>query len=239
MSDPLLSLVTGTVNREASLKRLVHSIVERTTVSWECVIADASDTPIDETSFPANVRVIPDRPRSTCTQGYNRAFHATRGQWVLFLNDDAEVMPGYAEAAIEFMKAHDHIGLGALHYSEDGGPYHVNSAWNCIYANFGILSRAIGEHVGWFDTDLDMYGCDNSLTFRVLLAGHGVADIPDARIRHHSEKDEVRTANQASRLRDNETLHDKYWPLRDQWLSTYQRLRIPNETLAWSHGRKP
>lgn len=239
MSHPLLSLVTGHVNRHRSLVRLIQSIREHTSVSWELVISDASDE-CYQTNDP-RILVIEEKPRLSNTQGYNRAFHRAKGQWIIYLNDDAEVTQGYDVEAIRFMKDHPFIGLGALHYSEPPDiPFHVNSAWGpAIYANFGIINKAVGSLVGWFDTDLHMYGNDNSLTFRVLLAGYGVADIPNARIIHHSEKDRIRWENQRHKLPDNEVLLQKYWRLRHQWLSTFNRLKVDTGTIPWDGGIPP
>lgn len=237
MTGPVLSLVTGTRNRQESFTRLLDSIIRNTSVSWELIVSDASDETY-QLDYPGNVVVIAERPRLGCVRGYNAAFERARGVWVLWLNDDAEVLPNYANVAIDFMESHPRIGLGALMYSENGGPFRVNSAWGAIYANFGILRRELGERVGWFDEDLEMYGCDNSISIRVLMAGHGVAGIEDAKVIHHSEQDHLRVENQRSRIRDTHILQHKYLPLRDQWLNTYNCLRVPGPE-PWQHGVDP
>lgn len=233
----MLSLVTGTVNRPDSFRNLVRSIAEHTTVPWELVVSDASDEPV--TCELENVRILPERPRLGNVKGYNRAFRAALGEWVIYLNDDAEVMPGYDVAAIQFMEKQPKIGLGALHYSDRGGPYHVNSAWGCIYANFGILRRSLGDKVGWFDEDLTMYGNDNSLTLRVLLARYGVADIPNAKILHHSVQDKVRIENQKLRAQDSHRLSSKYMSDKHVWQYVFNQHRIDSGHEPWAHGVAP
>ncbi len=234
-----LSLVTGTVNRHESFARLVRSIVEHTTVDWELVVSDASDTPVESTDY--RVRLLPEKPRLGCVKGYNRAFRAALGEWVLYLNDDAEVTPNYDVAAISFMEAHPKIGIGALHYSEpeNGKDFHYNGAWGVPYANFGILKRELGDKIGWFDEALVMYGNDNSLTLRILLQDLGISDIPDARILHWPQKDALRAENQKTRMRDTETLAAAYMPLRRYWLDSYSKHRVPGHTEAWPHGQEP
>lgn len=237
---PTLSIVTGTRNRPRQLLRLCNSIAAHTVVDWELIIADASDEPLDTLGFPSNVRVLPERPRLGCSRAYNRAFSHARGEWVIWLNDDCEVMPGYDTAAIAFMEAHPQIGLGALHYSENDGPFHVNSAWGCIYPNFGIISRELGNKVGWFDDEcVVMYGCDNTLALRVLLADKGIADIPNARVLHHSEQDAERRENQKNRLADNQRLQAKYMPLRHIWLANFRKHALPSPFVPWPHGARP
>lgn len=231
---PKLSLVTGKVERDEPFNRLFRSVIERTTVDYEFIIADASETPFQ--CKPKNVHVIHEKPRKGHVKGYNAAFRACRGDWVIWLNDDAEVCEGYDVAAIEFMESHPKIGLGALHYSENGSEFHWNSAWGCGYPNFGIFPRTLGEQVDFFDEELTMYGADNSIAIRILLAGYGIADIPNAKIIHHSEKDSIREENQKTRRRDNQTLTSKYMPRRREWTRTFNLHRHFCTADPWSHG---
>lgn len=234
---PKLSLVTGTVNRHAAFARLVASVVAHTSAPWEMVVTDASDVPVE--CGDERVLIIPERPRMGHSRGYNAAFKQCRGEFVIWLNDDAEVCGGYDTEAMAFMEAHPRIGLGCLHYSENGGPFHINSAWGVPYANFGIIRRVVGNQVGWFDEELTMYGADNSIAFRVLMHDYGIADIPHAKVIHHSEKDQVRAENQKSRAADNQRLQNKYMPHRRQWTAAFQRNRVATGTAPWAHGRQP
>lgn len=232
-----LSLVTGTLNRPDSFRRLLDSILRYTETEWEFIVSDASKEPYSG-DVPDNVFIHHEKPRLGHTKGYNAAFRSCTGDYVIWLNDDAEVCEGYDTTAIEFMDTHPRIGLGALHYSECGGPFHVNSAWGAIYANFGIFPRELGLKVGFYDEEIEMYGADNSFAFRVLLAGYGIADIPEARILHHSVKDALRQQNQVNRMRDNHLLTKKYIPLKHYWLPVYSKHRR-EMSIPWSHGLQP
>lgn len=233
---PVLSIVLGTRNRPMDFRRLVDSIERHTPMEWEIVVSDASDTSIENQPVATSetwpkIHVIPERPPKGCTQGYNIAFRKARGDFVLWLNDDCEVMPGYAEAAIGFMESHPEIGLGALYYADAGTreTFHVNTCgFKMLYANFGILRRNLGQRVGWFDEDLTMYGNDNSLTYRVLMAGKGVAGIPEARIFHHSTRDQHRIENNDYDFRHQQAdlLKAKYQSHLPQMRETYERARL-------------
>lgn len=236
-NSPILSLVTGKVERDISFRRLVDSILRNTVVDFELIVSDASDIAyVPESKF---IKVIHEKPRKTHSHGYNAAFRACSGKFAIWLNDDAEVCPGYDTESIVFMEAHPRIGLGALHYSENGGPFHVNEAYGCIYGNFGIVRKELGDSVGWFDPDLRMYGCDNSLAFRILLADYGIADISKAKILHHSVNDPIRSQNQIGRPRDNQILTDRYMPQRTEWLAAFRRHYVNTGTVPWVHGREP
>ncbi len=209
---PILSLVTGTRNRPGSFKRLVDSVETHTDMAWEMIVADASDVPL--TSDHPRVRILPERPRRGMSRGYNQACREARGEFVLWLNDDAEVLAHYAEEAIRFMRAYPEIGLGALYYAEGATDFHVNAYFGMVYANFGILRRELGDAIGWFDEEIPMYGNDNALTFKVLLAGKGVSGIPQARLLHHPVFDRERLENldETRRAEDAERLVRKYAP---------------------------
>lgn len=227
--NPVLSLVTGTRNRPQDIQRLVASIRAHTPMPWELVVSDASDEPVGE--FGDRVRIIPERPRLGCTKGYNVAFRAATGKWVIWLNDDCTVMPGYAEAAIRTMEANPQFGLGALYYADagTGQGYHINECeFGMIYANFGIISRELGEQVGWFDEICEMYGNDNSLAYRVLMAGKGITGIPEARIFHHSTQDAQRIANNDYAFRHYQAnlLWDKYRPYLADMRKAYEQARM-------------
>lgn len=203
-------------------------------MDWELVVSDASDDSVSSVVLPSRiwnrVRLIPEKPRLGCTKGYNVAFRQASGEWVMWINDDCEVDPGYAETAIEFMRSHPEIGLGAFYYSD---PNHIGWKVNTcmfgmLYANFGILSRKLGDKVGWFDEDLTMYGNDNSLTYRILMAGKGVAAIPNARIIHHSTKDahRIENNNYGYRQQQGDLLRAKYTPHSAAMRAVYHRTAV-------------
>jgi hypothetical protein len=119
-------------------------------------------------------------------------------------------MPGYDTAAIDFMEKNPDCGLGALYYANTTLPYFIQTYQEMIYANFGIISRELGEKIGWMDEVVRMYGNDNSVAFRVLLAGYGIGSIPDARIWHHPFQDRYRIENVNGQPADAEKLMGKY-----------------------------
>lgn len=226
-----LSLITGSLNRAASLERLVQSIQKHTTTKWELIIADASEIPYK--TEDERITVLEERPPLGHVAGYNQAFRAAIGDWVLWLNDDAEVCEGYDSIAIEFMRTHPQIGLGAIYYKEGtlpNLPWHVNQHLGIVYANFGILLREVGNEVGWFGNDLSMYGADNQLTFNMLLSGRGVADIPGAHIIHHAEQDHSLRQHQTDRIQASRFLHRTYSPHYSAMQQTYHRLE---NTKSW------
>jgi len=209
---PVLSIVTGTVDRQDSLQRFVRSVVEITTLDYELLIIDAGSSPT-QVNLPPQARIIAERPRRTYVAGYNAAFRECKGEFVTWMNDDAEVTQGWDVAAVDFMRQNPDIGLGCMPFRDPGeAAFRICDLWYLPYANFGIIRRKIGDAVGWFDQDLTMYGSDNAITFKVLLAGHGVAPIYASRVIHHRVKDQVRASNQNSRIADGRLITSRYMP---------------------------
>lgn len=201
MSTPTLSVITGHWNRPKEIARLTRWVAERTPpVDYEFLISDCSEVPFDPGDDP-RVRVIRDWPKTTCANGYEMAVCEAKGKWILWLNDDAEPMPHYAENAVEFMLAHPDVGLGALYWCHSCPPFRIDE-WpaGVPYANFGIFRRELAmrwEHP--FDADLvPMYGMDNALSLKVWLAGLGVVGIPDAKVINHRVHDAQRQHNEAN-----------------------------------------
>lgn len=225
MQAPRVSIVTGTWNREACMKRLVESIVrcspDQSVMPWELIVSDASDPVYDPSVWPKSpivTKILSEHPRLGCTGAYNRAFREARGTWVIWLNDDCEVQPGWMSSSVAFMEAHPTVGLGCLFWRDFHElKWHVNKAyWDVYYANFGIISKTLGDRLGWFDSDLEMYGCDTSLAYKTWLAGFGVVGIPDAKVLHYRHKDQYRKANQDSVEKDTNKIFDNYLPWKDR-----------------------
>ena len=210
MIDPVLSIVVGTVDRPAHIAKCIESVVQHTTVPWELIVTDASREPLVLEKPDERIRVIREAPRLGHAKGYNRAFREARGKWVCWLNDDAEATPGWASSAVQFMESAPWCGLGCFYHSENGCCYHLNEYQGFIYANFGILSKEFGDELCWFDECVNMYGADNSITFKTLLSGRGVSGIPGGKLMHRPIWDAVREQNVAGQIEDARKLMDKY-----------------------------
>lgn len=211
-----LSIVTGTVERPDAIRRMISSVFQHARVpDWELIVADASERPL--IMKHDRIRVIHERPRAGHAVGYNRAFKTAKGEFVCWLNDDVVVTPGWDSAAVRFLEENPWCGLGAIYYSESGCCPHINfyPYPDMPYANFGIIRKDFGDKIGWFDEECRMYGSDNSITFKTVLAGRGVAGVRGSRIEHWPVMDEIKRANVAGQADDAKALMDRYRPLID------------------------
>jgi GT2 family glycosyltransferase len=228
MDQPLLSVIVGTIDRPQHIANCIESVRRHTTIPYELIVGDASERhPPLVSSGP--LRVVREKPRLGHAKGYNQLFRQARGKWVCWLNDDARVTPGWANNAVAFMEYTPWVGLGCFYYSEHGCCFHLSQYQDFIYANFGILSKQFGDRIGWFDECVRMYGADNSITFKTILAGKGVSGIPGAKIMHEPISDDIRRGNMAGQKSDEKALLDKYRPF--MWEMKKSMARLPQSPL--------
>jgi GT2 family glycosyltransferase len=223
MSDPVLSIVTGARNRPETLARLVRSVLEHTRHPFELLIGDASDgAPF--ASRDERVRVLPEPLRLGPARGYNELFRRARGAFVAYLNDDAEVLPGWSAAALDVFARHPEIDLACLPLIEPGDPQPFVLLYQQMpVAQMGVLRRDAGRALGWFDERFWFYGADTDLSLRALFAGRRLAPAYGRLLVHHKLEDAERRSNM-ERVAPDRQLLDRLWKGRlDAARSRYRR----------------
>lgn len=236
-----LSIVTGTRNRADSYRRFIAS-VERTvpdSIQYEVIVSEASDDPPGGSyAQPVrNICVLYERPRAGMVKGYNAAFRDAKGEYVVWFNDDAELLSGWAENALGFMREHPEVGMGCLFFLDHNGSkpdlgkpaedvaklkpaeraefgwntqFVTQTIYSLPYANFGIFPRELGERVGWFGDGFEIYAGDTSFSFSIIDAGYAVAGIRNARLLHYRARDSERNENRLN-VGDDRRAFDAKW----------------------------
>lgn len=237
-----LSIVTGAKDRPEGFTRLLDSIIKHTPPGWELIVADASVEPI--VCNDPRVKLLREWPPQGPVIGYNKCFREARGEFVCWLNDDSECLPGWATEAISFLEKNPQIGIAALYFS-DGyfppGRAGVQQFEGMPYANFGVFRRTLLDEIerneprgklGAFLDTLFMYGNDNSLCFRCLKLGYGIVGVPTAQVIHHRPLGRAPHAEgSARRHEDYERLMREFRPhlesMRTVYAATSVRLQGP------------
>lgn len=121
----MLSILIVNWNTRDQLRACLQSIFKFPPIgTFETVVVDndSSDgsAAMVESEFP-DVRLLTPGENAGYARGNNLAFAAAKGEWLLTLNPDTEVLPGTLERAVEVLSAHPTYGaLGAKLVGPDG-----------------------------------------------------------------------------------------------------------------------
>jgi glycosyltransferase involved in cell wall biosynthesis len=99
---PLLTIITPTYNRAASLPAMIESVREQSWANWEMVIVDDGSTDTTRTvveSYREDLRIrYFHKPNSGVADTRNVAVAKARGEYMFFLDSDDVMLPGTLEA---------------------------------------------------------------------------------------------------------------------------------------------
>lgn len=117
MSTPLISIIIPTRDRLALLLRCIESIEARTTYrQYEILIIDNNSQAPQTLAYLASLphRVLRDNAPFNFARLNNRAAALAKGEHLLFLNNDMEVItPGWVEALLEHAQRKEVGAVGA------------------------------------------------------------------------------------------------------------------------------
>lgn len=215
---PLVSIIIATRDRVQLLKQCIGSIVARTdaSVAYEIIVADNDSSEAETLQYfhSSGLRIVRVPGPFNFSAINNAAACAARGELLLFLNNDTEVIePGWLSAMVEWAQQpsigcvgakllfgdgrFQHVGV-TLH---DGSAYHpgygerptphgwVNTElvrnYSAVTAACLMMRRSLFDEVGGFDESFPVAYNDVDLCVRVLRAGYRNLYTPYAALYHH------------------------------------------------------
>lgn len=199
-SDIEISVIFGTYNRFLFLKRCVESVRKACEeISFEIVVTDGGSK--DETvqwlqAQPDVVYIAGDL--SGAVPAFNAASKRARGNFVLTLNDDAELHPlAVVRALAEFQDPL--VGQVAFAFQEHG-QLKIDTMFGVPYANFGMVRTNIVRAVeritgGIWAPCYRTYGGDNELSCWVYRLGYKLVPLRSAQVIHRICVDILRKNN--------------------------------------------
>lgn len=192
-----ISVVIGTLNRLALLKRAIESIVRETRRPFHIYVADAgsSDGTADYLRGLQSdrVTVILEGERRGQARSYNEVFRTVTSRYVCWLSDDNEVVNGGLDEAAAILDEVEELGMVALKVRDMQGPFagvpYIGgvSSIGILNVNQGMLRTGVLHEVGGFSEDFRDYGIDPDLTTRVLLAGYDIAYTKCVALNHYRD----------------------------------------------------
>lgn len=204
-----LSVIIKTLNEGANIEQTIAAVrVAAAAHRHEIIVADSlSDDDTLTRALAAGARTIQltDAAHRSCGVGAQLGFQIARGRFVYLLDGDMECVPGFIDAALDYLCAHARVAGVAGDMAElSEGSYEFKArkrqfeqlaqgGWHgespCLDGG-GIFRRDALDQVG-FVTDRNLHSYEEKeLGFRLNAAGWTMVRIPLAAVRHkgHAEK---------------------------------------------------
>jgi GT2 family glycosyltransferase len=177
MDKPLVSIITINFNQLEHTMALLESLQHLTYPRVEVIVVDncsASDpTRVIREKYP-RVTVIASGENLGFAGGNNLGIKQSRGEYLLFLNNDTEVDPGFLEPLVELFETNPRAGAASpkiLYYnSEDTIQYAGSTCVNPMTGRntrVGFMEKDRGQHDQLRETDL-AHGCAMMVPKRVV-----------------------------------------------------------------------
>lgn len=214
MSPPLVSVVIPCYNQGGFLAEAIASVRRQTFGSFEIVVVDDGSTePQTLSTFtqlsPQDCKVLHTTNRGLAAARNHGILHSS-GKYILPLDADDRIAPGYLEAAVTLLENDDRIGIVypvVEFFGERSGVWRQSefSATRLLYENMIVASavfrRADWERVGGYREDMRFGWEDWEFWLSLVESGCGVVKLPEVMFYYRIRRDSMtRTLNNRQKL---------------------------------------
>lgn len=213
---PLASVIVLNWNGEALITECVDSLLAQTYLRLEILVVDNASTDrsvsLIRERYGEKVCLIVNPANLGFAAGNNVGIAASRGAYVLLINNDAVADPGWVEALVREAEADPRVGMCASKILTYDDPRVIDSAGLLLSRDglgrgrgrmqrdavefnkpedvllpsgcAALYRRAMLDQIGLFDEEFFMYCDDVDLGLRGRVAGWRCRFVPDAVVRH-------------------------------------------------------
>lgn len=180
VESPLLTVILVLFNRAELTLRCLRSLAEDSSIPLEIIAVDNAST--DETVALLDrldgVKVIRNRENRGFLLAVNQAARRAQGRYLLFLNNDAELLPGALASVLRVMESAPDIGaVGGKLILTDG---RLQEAGSIVWSDGSCLGYGRGDSpfapMYMFRRDVDYCSAAFLLTGRELFLESGLFD---------------------------------------------------------------
>lgn len=220
MSEPIITIVTGTINRLPFLQKMIASAYEAACgLSIDFIIIDSNST--DGTAewcfTQPNIRYINSGEPRGAIRAFTDGGMMSKARYTLLANDDIEFLPYSILSAYRHLE--DDPRCGAVAFADDRyGKFEVRQHWVQVngdrmmypYAQVGLFRTELMKQAGvWGADDPDFggkgaytYGGDNYLSSRLVEFGYHICSTELAKVHDFVCDDQTRERNSSRQLHD-------------------------------------
>lgn len=186
---PLVSIIIPTYNRSRFLQETIESVLRQTYPNVEVIVVDdgsTDDTPEAMARYEGRVDYI-RQPNRGVAAARNAGFHAAKGEYLCFLDDDDLFLPLKIERQMHILDRQPHVGLAHCRYYRADGQGNLLDKpgllpegdvlrelvrWNFVWMGAPLIRRECLERVGLFDEQVSSVTADWDMWLRIAMAGY-------------------------------------------------------------------
>ena len=247
--SPLTSIIVLTYNQLRYTKKCIESIFQNTQKPYELIIVDNGSTDgtiefFESDAFSSHVgtrmKIIKNNENKGFAGGNNQGIAASSGEYILLMNNDVVVTPGWLERMISCCEKRPEIGIVGPRTNCVSGLQHVESVdynvdsledLNRFSENFKtinakkstqmlrivgfcmLIKRSVIDKIGGMD---DRYGIgnfeDDDFSIRAALAGFESWMVEDCFVHHFGSRTFI-----GEKIDYGKTLHKNWNIFKDKW----------------------
>lgn len=230
----ILSIVTGTYNRLASLQRMIESVRSQIPrhIPYEFVVVDggSTDGTLEWLETLPEVTIIRHGELRGAIVAFCDGAKMARGQYVVMANDDIIFQPYSLMRALSHLT--DFPSCGGVAFADNRSAqigrdfeHRVESmpatsangnSTDALYAQVGMFRKWLGDAAGWWGADDSImrlsrtYGGDNYLSARIWEMGFSIDAVPGCLVDDGIANDVLRKMNNATGHQDSAVYYQRY-----------------------------